>query len=203
LPEFLDAYPEVEVELVLSDRIVDLVDDKVDVALRISRGLPDSNLIARKLFQYQRVICASPKYLRASSNPTSPRDLEKHECLTFHAGGGLDFGRPGGKVWNFRRGKSTEAVTVDGRMDSNSLSALTGAALNGFGLFLVPKWMVDGYLKRGDLEIVLGEYEVDPSDEETWVYAVYASNRFLSPKVRVFDLPPVAPSLIVRVLVDQ
>lgn len=186
LPEFLNAYPEVKVELVLSDGVVDLVDDKVDVALRISQNLPDSNLIARKLFRYQRVICASPDYLRTFSTPTSPRDLARHECLTFHAGGGIDFGRSGDKVWNFRRGSKVETVSVDGRIDSNSLPALIAAALNGFGLFLAPRWMVDEYLNRGDLEVVLGEYEVEPTDKETWVYAIYASNRFLSPKVRTF-----------------
>ena len=186
LPEFLSTYPEVKVELALSDRIVDLVEDRVDVAIRISQSLPDSNLIARKLFRYQRIICASPTYLREFSVPQSPQELSQHECLTFHAGGGFDFSRPGGKVWNLRKDNKVETVSVDGRIDSNSLTALIAAALKGFGLFLTPRWVVEEYLSRGELEIVLGDYEVNPSERETWVYAVYASNRFLSPKVRAF-----------------
>ena len=186
LPEFLSSYPEVKVDLVLSDRIVDLVEDKVDVAIRISQSLPDSNLIARKLFRYQRVICASPAYLREGPVPKTPQDLSHHECLTFHAGGGFDLSNSAGKVWNLRRDNRVETVSVDGRIDSNSLSALIAAALKGFGLFLAPRWVVDEYLRRGELEVVLGEYDVEPADRETWVYAVFASNRFLSPKVRAF-----------------
>ena len=186
LPDFLSAYPEVSVDLVLSDRFVDLIDDKVDVALRISKSLPDSSLIARKLFRYQRIICASPAYLRQFSNPQTPQELAQHECLTFHAGGRFDISDPGGKVWTLRRDNKVEAVSVDGRIDSNSLTALIGAAMRGFGLFLAPRWVVEEYLNRGELEIVLADYEVDPSENETWVYAVYASNRFLSPKVRAF-----------------
>lgn len=186
LPAFLGVYPEVRVELALSDRIVDLVEDKVDIALRISRQLPDSNLIARRLFRYERVICASPRYLADFPPPARPQDLSAHECLTFLAGGSIDFGKPGGRHWRLRKEDKEDVVPVSGRLDSNSLNALIGAALNGFGLFLAPRWLVQDHLSRGELEVVLSDYEVDPNDQETWVYAVYASNRFLSPKVRVF-----------------
>lgn len=186
LPEFLDKYPEVKVELALTDRVVDFVDDRVDVAIRISRQLPDSSLIARKLFRYQRVICASPDYLAKKPAPQKPSDLTDHECLTFLAGGVVDMGRPGEKSWTFSRAGRKETVAVNGRMDANSLNALVSAALNGFGLFLAPRWLIEDHLVNGRLEVVLGEYDVDPNDRETWVYAVYASNRFLSPKVRAF-----------------
>ncbi len=205
IPEFLSMYPEVRVELALSDRIVDLIEDKVDVALRITGQLPDSSLIARKLFRYERVICASPKYLANFPPPKAPQDLSKHECLTFLAGGGDDLGRSGGRVWKLRNKNREELVPVHGRLDSNSLTALIGAALNGFGLFLAPWWLVQEHLRRGDLEVVLADYEVDPNDRETWVYAVFASNRFMSPKVRVFVdylaeklATPASPSLSIR-----
>lgn len=186
LPEYLARYPGINVQLVLSDRVVDLVEDNVDVALRIARTLPDSNLIGRKLFRYQRVICGSPRYLEALSTPACPEDLINHECLTFHAGGELAYAQSNGVAWTFRRAEEVETVTVGGRMESNNLAALIVAALNGAGLLLVPRWMVEGHLACGALTPVLSDYVVDPTNSEIWVHAVYGSNRFISPKVRTF-----------------
>lgn len=186
LPDFLAEYPEVQVQLLLSDRVLDLVDDNVDVALRIARGLPDSNLVGRKLFRYQRVICASPGYLAASAALNTPADLARHQCLAFHAGGEYAHDHTAGRIWSLQRNGKVQTVRVSGPMESNNLTALVAAAVRGLGLVAAPRWMVDAHLASGALTNVLSDYEIDPSNEQTWVYSVYRSDRFLSPKVRAF-----------------
>ncbi len=95
-------------------------------------------------------------------------------------------------MWTLRRDNKVDSVSIDSRIDFNSLTALIGAAIRGGGgQLLAPQWVVEEHLNRGELEIVLANYEVDPAENETWVSAVYASNRFLSPKVRAFiDFTP-------------
>ena len=186
LPEFLAKFPDVNVQLLVSDRVVDLIDDNVDVALRIARELPDSNLIGRKLFRYQRVICASPQYLDATAPIKTPGDVAKHKCLAFHAGGEFTCDHPAGRSWNLRRRNKTVTVPISGPMEANSLTALVTAAINGLGLVSAPRWMVEEHLDAGTLRAVLTEYEVDPGSEETWVYAVFRSDRFLAARTRAF-----------------
>ena len=114
----------------------------------------------------------------------------RHRLNGYHcrcdAGGRFDIRDPGGKVWTLRRDNKVNSVSVDGRIDFNSLTALICAAIRGFGQLLAPRWVVEEYFNRGEIEIVLANYEVDPSENETWVSAVYASKRFLSPKFRAF-----------------
>lgn len=186
MPEFLDRYPLLSVELALTDRIVDLIEDKVDVAVRISPQLPDSSLVARKLFKYERVICASPSYISENGLPKKPDDLKDHNCLTFLTESRSGYLYDGKRTWVLRLGGKQVEVPVKGRLSSNSLAALTRAAISGAGLFLVPTWLVDHYIHAGDLQVVLPEYETNPRADDTWVFAVYGSSQYLSPKIRVF-----------------
>lgn len=186
LPEFLEAYPDVNVELTLSDQVVDLIDERIDVALRIAPALPDSSLIARRLFPYRRVVCGSPAYLEAHGAPASPADLAAHECLTFLTEGRSGRSAASGQVWHFKSGDKEYSVSISGRLNANSRAALVEAAANGFGLILAPVWQIDRHIQAGELRPVLEDFEVALNEEQSYVHAVYPSNRFVPPKVRAF-----------------
>ena len=185
LPEFLERHAEVEVNLVLSDAVVDLLENDIDVAVRIA-ALPDSTLIARRLASVERVICGSPAYLQQRGIPAAPADLREHACLPFRFHTAANVWRSGSNVWRLEGEDGLEEVSVNGPFTANNADALVIAALAGLGLILVPTWLVSDHLREGALVPVLGDYRVSPSDIETSVYAVYPSGRFLSPKVRAF-----------------
>jgi DNA-binding transcriptional LysR family regulator len=175
LPDFLDRYPDVELELVMNDRSVDLVDEGFDMAVRIGT-LEDSSLVARKLAPMRRTVFASPAYLQARGTPASPDDLRAHECLCY-SNLGLSqewrFVRPDGRPW---------PVEVHGRLHANNGDALRAAALRGFGLAVLPSFFVGRDLQSGALVSVLEEF----MPQDSALYAVYPHARHLSPKVRAF-----------------
>lgn len=186
LPDFLAQHPDVTVDLLLSDHLVDLVEERVDLALRIAPELPDSSLIARKMFPYRRIVCGSPAYLAARGAPATPADLVGHEGLSFLSEGRRGLADAGGQVWRFSRGEEEYAIPVNGRLHSNSRAALIEAAANGFGLILAPVWQIERQVGAGELQPVLQDYEVALNEAQSFVHAVYPSNRFLAPKVRAF-----------------
>jgi len=185
LPEFLALYPEVNLNVVLSDSVVDLLENDIDVAIRIA-ALPDSTLIARRIASVTRVICASPDYLQRRGTPISPSDLRDHDCLPFRFHTAANAWRAGSNVWRLQGSEAPEEISVGGPFTANNADALVTAALAGLGLILVPTWLVSEHLRNGTLTPVLGDYRVSPSHVETAIYAVYPSGRFLSPKVRAF-----------------
>ncbi len=165
LSEYLDAYPEVELELVLSDKRVDLVQEGFDAAIRIGK-LMDSSLVARPLCPYPMVICASPEYIQRSGQPNHPRDLTQHQCL------GLSH-------WNKKHGWS---LAQDGlqtnplpksRFQSNNGQALRMAALKGWGVVMQPKILLNEDIQRGALIEVLQDYWPAPHP----VHLVYPVDR--------------------------
>ena len=175
LPEFMERYPEVSIDLVMNDRFVDLVDEGFDVAVRIG-GMADSSLIAKKLGPIRRVICASPAYLQKRGIPQTPDDLRGHDCLcntNVQSPHEWSFTRPEGGVW---------AVDVRGTVTANNGDALRVAALKGLGLTLLPTFIVGADLQAGNLVTVLDQYMV----QKLAMHAVYPTSRHLSPKVRAF-----------------
>ena len=185
LPAFLARYPEVSLNLVLSDSVVDLLENDIDVAVRIA-ALPDSSLIARRLASVTRVICASPTYLERRDTPRLAADLQEHDCLPFRFHTAANVWRAGSNVWRLQGDGGVEEVAVDGPFTANNADALVTGAIAGLGLIQVPTWLVSDHLRDGTLTPVLTDYAVSPSEVETAVYAVYPSGRFLSPKVRAF-----------------
>jgi len=185
LPAFLERHPEVEINVVLSDAVVDLLENDIDLALRIA-ALPDSSLIARRIASVERVICGSPDYLARRGTPAVPSDLCEHACLPFRFHTAANVWRTGSNVWRLEGRDGLEEISVQGRFTANNADALVIAALAGLGLILVPTWLVSEHLRQRRLVPVLGDYRVSPSDIETAVYAVYPSGRFLAPKVRAF-----------------
>lgn len=175
LGDFLTRYPEIELDVALTDRFVDLVDEGVDVAVRIG-NLSDSSLVARRLAVIRRVVCASPDYLKARGVPQTPDDLKAHDCLintNMGAGREWRFAHADGKPW---------PVEVNGRMHSNNGDMLRVAALRGHGFVDLPTFIVGEDLKAGTLVGVLEPYVA----QHLTLNAVYPTARHLSPKVRAF-----------------
>jgi DNA-binding transcriptional LysR family regulator len=185
LPQFLRNHPQVEIEFLTTDQLVDLVEEGIDVAVRIG-ALPDSTLIARRLTGLTRVVCASPAYLEREGEPRCAEDLASHQCLTFRFNTAGSLWRPGSNVWRLSDEHGVRDVQVSGRLRSNSPHALVGAALEGLGLILMPRWLVFEHLESGVLRSVLDDYHVSPSAIESAIYAVYPSSRHVTPKLRAF-----------------
>ncbi|MDB5655296.1 MAG: transcriptional regulator, LysR family [Tardiphaga sp.] len=151
LSQYLAEFPQVSIDLTLMDRVPNLLEDEIDIAVVLG-SLPDSSLIRRHLGNVRRVICASPGYLRARGTPVTPADLAKHDCLLFtttHVS----------SIWTFQiAGKRTE-VDVPARLRSNALDVVVSAALGGAGITRAPSWQVQDHLDEGRLELVLQDYE--------------------------------------------
>jgi DNA-binding transcriptional LysR family regulator len=174
LPEFLERYPKLSVDLLLLDRIVNLVEEGIDIAIRPG-PLEDSTLIARKLGAFRRVVCAAPSYLQRRGEPMQPQDLENHDCVVFTL---LD----SAQEWRFRTKAGDIKVPVSGRLRANNFDATVMAALGGAGLVLGPSWMVRDHILAGRLVPVLQGFE-PPATE---VYALFPHLRLMPAKVRAF-----------------
>jgi len=172
--DFLTFYPEVSVDLQLSDRVANLVDEGYDLAIRIG-GAPDSSLVSRHLVETRLVMVGSPSYLAAHGTPQTPADLGAHHCL-------LQSDRPAPDHWTFDGPDGEYRVRVHGRLRVNSIDALAAAASDGQGLAMLPDFAVRGEVQAGRLVSVLR----DMCQRLGAVYAVYPDNRHLSAKVRVF-----------------
>ena len=174
IAEYQRGQPEVSVDLTLDDRVVDIVSEGYDIAIRIGR-LRESSLVARKLAPVRLVVCASPDYLDERGVPDTPRDLKNHECLRYTLSSRAD-------RWEFRVGDETQDVQVTGSFLANNGDAIRLAALAGRGLALQPTFIVGDDVRAGRLQLVLRDYEVEPMG----VYAAYAHRKYLSGKVRTF-----------------
>jgi len=171
-PRFMAAHPRVTLEVTLADRIIDLVDEGYDLAVRIAR-LPSSSLVSRQLAATRMVLCASPEYLRRHGTPTHPSDIARHSVSTYTL---LSMG----DQWEFEGRDGPVAVKVMPRMRTNSGDTCCAAAVGHQGIVLQPSFLVADYLASGALVEVLPEYR----SIELGVYAVYPSRKHLTPKVR-------------------
>ncbi|MCX7295053.1 LysR family transcriptional regulator [Janthinobacterium sp.] len=152
--EFLAQYPEIEIKLVLTDRVVHLMDEQVDVAVRIG-DLPDSSFIATRVGTVRRVVCASPAYLAAHGVPHAPGELAVHDCISFEV---LESRR----AWVFGTGKSAQSVPVHARLAVNTVDAAIAAATLGVGVIRVLSYQVMDALRDDALRIVLAPFEAAP-----------------------------------------
>ncbi|RTZ17481.1 LysR family transcriptional regulator [Vibrio aquaticus] len=167
--QFLELYPQVSLDLVLSNQKLDLIESGVDVAIRLGR-LQDSSFMAKRLSTRQLYVCASPGYLERSGEPHTLSELSNHQCLV----GSVDY-------WRFRDRNGEKSLRVTGRIHCNSGYALLDAAKRGLGLVQLPDHYVQEALDSGELVEVLSEYR----DEREGIWALYPQNRNLSPKVRL------------------
>src|SRR6516164_3365538 len=178
LAEFLRAYPDIHIRLVLVDRILSLPEDHVHVALRVGT-LPDSQLIALRLGAIRRVVCTSPAYLEARGMPRTPDDLAAHDCIIFDPGFS-DEGFRGPHLWKFVREGAEVAITVQPRLVVSNLEAACDAARAGIGLTHAFFYSVGAAVEAGTLTTVLDEFELPPRP----VSFVHAAGRFMRSEER-------------------
>ena len=174
LADFMARYPDLRVAMELTDRQVDLIEEGVDLAIRIAE-LPDSSFVARRLAPARRVVCASPDYWRRLGRPRHPTELVDHRCLIYTY-------LSAQREWRFHGPEGPIAVRISGCLEANNGDALRDAAVAGLGVYLAPTFIVGEDLRAGRLEEVLAEYE----DSRLSVYAVYPHRQHLSAKVRAF-----------------
>lgn len=177
-PELLGRHPQLRVELVLTDAMVDLVAERLDVALRLGR-LADSDLVARRLGGFDFAVCASADYLERHGRPRRPVDLQGHECLVFSMGGHRS-------QWRFRRREEVTEVEVRGRCVLTHALAIAQCAVRGLGVALLPRWAVAQELAAGELVELLTSYEVTATDFQPAIWLLYPSRSYLPLKVRAF-----------------
>ena len=171
---FLDAHPKIQLELVMDDRVVDLVAENIDAGLQLGK-LADSALKARKLAQAERLVVASPAYIARRGVPMTPADLLEHDGIIYGQGSG-------GQDWIFRRGSSETSVYLKTRLKLSAAEGVREAVLAGQGFAIASRWMFAPELKSGDVVPVLEEWTLPPMD--LWV--IYPSGRFTSAKARAF-----------------
>ena len=175
LADFARAYPKVTLDVKLDDRYVNLVEEGIDVAVRIG-SLTDSTLVARKLAITNAVVCASPEYLARHGEPESPEDLATHNCLIYSY-------LSSANLWRFAASGGREIpVAVNGSLRINNGIVLTEAAVAGHGILLTPSFYVAPLLRSGRLKRILAGYKL----KELGIYAVYPQRGHVPPKVRAF-----------------
>ncbi len=174
---FLQKYPEVDVQLLITDRTVDLFEESIDLALRVT-DTPPPGLAGRPLASLHHCICASPQYLAERGHPQHPRDLERHACITL----GED---ERDRHWRFERAGEAATVAVRGRYVANHSEVRLEAALSHLGIASLPGFAARAALERGDLVAVLPDWQHKTSYAGT-AWLLYPPNRFLPAKLRVW-----------------
>ncbi len=174
LADFLGRYPEIDIDMTITDRPVDLAEEGYDVTVRVARELPP-NFVARRLAPVRRKLCGTPEYFEKHGVPRIPQDLSHHNCLDY-----THSGEQG--LWRFTGPQGDIAVPVAGRLRINDDEALSQAVLGGLGLALLPTFIIGKDLQEGRLRAALSEY----IPVERHVYAIYLPTRHLPAKVRAF-----------------
>jgi DNA-binding transcriptional LysR family regulator len=174
IAEFVALYPEASVSIVATGRMVDLVEEGFDLAIRIT-PIPSSSLIIRRLASYRFVVCGAPDYFASRGMPERPADLVHHNCLNYSDA-------PWGAEWHFASSDNDEAVPITGNLQANNVESLRRAAVLGQGLIYVPTFLISDELKSGRLVPTLTEF---PTVERS-IDAIYPHRQHLSAKVRSF-----------------
>ena len=174
IADFMETYPQLQIQLVLSDQQIDPVQEGYDLTLRIA-DLPSSSLIARKIAPAARVICAAPSYLERRGTPQHPNDLRHHDCLAY---GHLATGNQ----WKLTGPDGDHWIAIPWTLCTNNAEVLRDAAVGGRGIALLPTFIAGADIQQGRLTTLLTRYKAP----EISIYAIYPETRHLSPKVRVF-----------------
>jgi len=172
---FAKRCPELEVQLQLTDRPINLVEEAFDLGIRFGE-LPDTRLSARKIMSNRRFLCASPVYLKKFGQPQTPADLAHHQCIVHRQNDDAH------GVWRLTRNRRTETIKVNGALSSNDGDVVLGWALDGHGILLRSEWDAAKYLASGRLRAVLLDYKVAAAD----LFAYYPSREHMPAKVRAF-----------------
>jgi DNA-binding transcriptional LysR family regulator len=172
--EFLDAFPEIAMRLLLTDRVVDTIEENIDVAIRVG-SLPESSMIATRVGSIRLVVCASPEYLAARGRPQSPDDLRNYDCIAINDVASQT-------AWKFGKGKQVVSAPIRSRLCVNTSEAAVLAAIAGAGVTRVMSYKMDAARRAGSLELMLEAFEPEPLP----VHIVYAPRNPLPLKLRAF-----------------
>ncbi|WP_028604083.1 LysR family transcriptional regulator [Ottowia thiooxydans] len=180
IASFLLENPRVSLDIVLSDAYVDLASERIDVAVRIGSPASQPQLIVRTLAEHQRYVVASPEYLERYGTPHKPEQLSDHQCLRFNY-------QAGPQRWSFLRPDGgIHHEEIHSRLAANNADILRGAVLDGLGIALLAEWLVRDDVQTGRLKRLFQDYQINPQDQNTCVYAAYLPNRRHSRKVQAF-----------------
>ena len=174
LGQFLTAHPDISIDVVLDDRNIDMLEQGIDVALRMG-DLADSGLTARKIGQSDRVVLGTPTYFSKFGKPSAPADLVNHQAVVYAQGNG-------GTSWSFLHGTTEISVVVGGRVKVNAGEGVRAAVLADLGMAIASEWMFGPELESGGVEKVLQEWKLPPID----LWAIYPTGRMASAKARAF-----------------
>ncbi|MFW0759188.1 LysR family transcriptional regulator [Pseudomonas sp. H11T01] len=173
LGPFLDQHPDLNIDVMLDDRNINLVEEGIDVALRMGT-LSDSGLTARKISECRRVVLGTTAYFEKHGEPTSPSDLMKHQAIVYTLGGGAN--------WQFTQSDSEQSVIINGRVRVNAAEGLREAVLAHQGLTMASQWMFAPELASGEVKEVMTDWHLPSLD----LWAVFPTGRMASAKARAF-----------------
>ncbi|CAA0098845.1 HTH-type transcriptional regulator DmlR [BD1-7 clade bacterium] len=176
VPQFMSLYPDIDVEIELTERVVDLIEENIDVAIRSGR-LPDSAMIAKRLASNNFLLCASPQYLAVKGTPHAPEDIVDHQCI--------QYSYTGWKDWFLMSEERTKLITKKA-ISVNTVNGQKQLVLNDTGLALMPFWAVKSELDDGSITHVMPEHIFSPYEALSATYAIYLKRDLISPKTRVF-----------------
>ncbi|OAJ54855.1 LysR family transcriptional regulator [Paraburkholderia ginsengiterrae] len=179
LAALLRKYPKLDLDIRLSDSLVDLVTDRIDVAIRLGEVAPTADVVSRRIGVFARFLVASGEYLERAGYPDSPAALTDHECLRFTYAAEA-------QVWTFIRQQEETRVMVTGRLKANSSEVLREAAIDGTGIALLPDWLVAADVQAGTLTRLLPDFDIAPNNARSVVSAVYLPNQRGSRRVNAF-----------------
>lgn len=175
ISDFVEKYPDVDVQLHLTDRPMSIFDEGTDVCIRFG-NIPDARITARKIASNRRLLCASPGYLKRFGEPQTPSDLQQHRCIVIRESDAA-YG-----TWHLSQGAQQEIIKVRGPVTTNDGETALAWALQGNGIIMRSEWNVAPYLRSGRLREVMADWKSPPAD----IYAVFPVKNYLSAKIRAF-----------------
>lgn len=179
IASFLKHYPQLVLDMTLSDDIVELLGERVDLAIRLGSAAAMDGVVSRPVGHFRRRVVASAEYLNARGFPEHPMDLMQHECLRFSYG-------PKQQVWTFLKEGEETRVPIEGRFKSNNAEVLREVALAGGGVALLPDWLVNDDIGSGDLTSLFESFVINPNDASSAISALYLPNHRGSKRVNAF-----------------
>ncbi|WP_456280981.1 LysR family transcriptional regulator [Cupriavidus sp. JZ107] len=174
LKTFMDRHPQLEIDIALDDRNIDLLEEGTDVALRMGM-LDDSSMTARRIARSPRLVVGTPRYFAQAGVPRTPADLSGHQAIVYSQ-------RGGGESWSFRQGSTEVAVVVSGRVRVSAAEGIRTAVLADMGLAVASRWMFAPEVEQGVVQTVLNDWTLPPID----LWAVFPSGRMVTAKARAF-----------------
>ncbi|GGP70996.1 LysR family transcriptional regulator [Shewanella algicola] len=173
---FLHSHPRVDLDLVLSDEIIDLFNQRIDLSIRLGSPAPNEELVSRPLGLFRRLVVASPDYIKQYGRPQQPADLLQHQCLRFSSQ----------LVWTFLSEDEELRIPVAGKLKTNNVEVIREIVLSGHGIALLPDWLIQQDINGGKMISLLTSYQVNPNSSSAAISALYLPNHRGSKRVNAF-----------------